>query len=290
MDNKNGCYSLEEINFDDEILTSVDATYIIHLVGNGRYDDIKNQLDEYHPTKTVFILHNKGYKKCPKPEVDIPPKDLIDSYLVIFKDAKQKNYNNILVLEDDFIFNEKIKETYHRNNVNNFLTSHENENFIYYLGCVVYMFLIPYDWYHYIPTLHGGTHALIYSKKARDYFLSYSLSEIYDWDAFCINNYKSNKYLYYYPLCYQIFPETENSKFWGNNSIIDKIGVYIAKFISNKMLGLNKYPEPGYTILYSLSKILTVLLFFLIVYVLYKIMLFLPGKLINLSNKLNTIR
>jgi hypothetical protein len=149
------------------------------------------------------------------------------------------------------------------------------------------MFFIPYSWYHYIPIFHAGTHAVIYSKKSRDYVLSHSFNEINDWDVFFMKNYKLNKYLYHEPLCYQTFPETENSKFWGNNSIIDKIGVYIAKFISNKMLGLNKYPEPGYTILYSLSKILTFLSFFLIVYVLYKSVLVLPGKLINLSNKLN---
>ena len=47
--NDTKCYRLEQHEFSDGML-NLDATYIIHLEGNGREQHIKNQLEEYHPT------------------------------------------------------------------------------------------------------------------------------------------------------------------------------------------------------------------------------------------------
>ena len=56
------CYSFKKIKYNKGLLDeAVDATYIIHLEGNGRYDDIMNQLKIYHPTKEVYIVFNKGF-------------------------------------------------------------------------------------------------------------------------------------------------------------------------------------------------------------------------------------
>jgi hypothetical protein len=61
------CFIFEKNTFSVGILDScVDATYIIHLKDNGRLDHILEQLKEYRPTSTVYIAHNKGFKKCDK--------------------------------------------------------------------------------------------------------------------------------------------------------------------------------------------------------------------------------
>ena len=61
----NHCYHFEKHSYNDGCLSeSVDATYIIHLEGNGRLLKIKQQLEKYHPSYTTYILFNKGYKKC----------------------------------------------------------------------------------------------------------------------------------------------------------------------------------------------------------------------------------
>ena len=85
-------YKFKKILFNDGILNkSIDATYIIHLEGNGRYEHIQKQLLEYHPTNIVYILFNKGYKKSiKKPFIDKPPLDLVDAFLEVFKHAKKK--------------------------------------------------------------------------------------------------------------------------------------------------------------------------------------------------------
>ena len=76
----NKCYKFEERIFNSGFLDqSVDATYILHLEGNGRLESINKQLTIYQPTKIVYILFNRGFKKCEKPSyIDSSTTDLID--------------------------------------------------------------------------------------------------------------------------------------------------------------------------------------------------------------------
>ena len=65
------CYKFEKLNYDSGLLdTNVDVTYIIHLENSGRYDNILKQLEKYKPTKTVYILLNKGFSKCNKTGIE----------------------------------------------------------------------------------------------------------------------------------------------------------------------------------------------------------------------------
>ena len=106
-------YSFELIQntnsiFDNDI---INATYIIYLEGNGRLDHIKNQITKFKTTSHIYILHNKGYKKAKKQDyINIPPLDLVDTYLTIFKHSKNNNFKNILIFEDDFICDEKLND------------------------------------------------------------------------------------------------------------------------------------------------------------------------------------
>jgi hypothetical protein len=49
--------------------------------------------------------------------------------------------------------------------------------------------------------------------------------------------------MYNEPLCYQLFPETENQKYWGKNVV----GII-------KLLKLDTQVEPGYSIAYIASR------------------------------------
>jgi len=238
------CYNFEKLDFNNALL-DIDATYIVHLENNGRLDSVKAQLNEFQPTKEVFILHNKGYKKCDKDAfINKPALDLVDAFLYIFKDAQQKNYKHILILEDDFIFNNKIKEKIVQQNIMNFIN---NKNYdVYALG------LLPFGQYIYDNNTDisifdcVGTHAMIYSRKCIDKTLQIDRKGIEDWDAFIGTTF--TKYMYNEPLCYQLFPETENQKYWGNNLLI-KFRKYIIK-----ILKLDTQVEPGYSIAYIMSK------------------------------------
>jgi hypothetical protein len=247
------CYNFEMIEFNDGFLNEcVDATYIIHLENNGRFDSIITQLQEYHPTNKVFILFNRGYKKCKKSEkIIVPAYDLIDAFFQCFEHAEQNAYRNILILEDDFMFSEKIKEREHVENICNFINNKEGESFIYRLGCIPYL-QFPYQWNHSVGMFMGGTHAVIYTKSYCDEILKVDRHTIYDWDIY--NNF-ARAYTYYTPLCYQLFPETENSKYWGFHNPIFYFSSKII-FAIYQLFGLNTSIEPGYTFFYMFSKIL----------------------------------
>ena len=110
-------YYIKSYVTNDTIFPTVDATYIIHLKGNGRYKNIKKQLKQYSLTKNIHIVINKGYKKYKKTNIDSPAKDLIHAYMFCFEHAKQ--YNNILILEDDFMIDPRLHN--HKDNINNFV-------------------------------------------------------------------------------------------------------------------------------------------------------------------------
>lgn len=250
----NRCYEYEEYNFNNPLL-NVDATYIIHLQGNGKYESIIDQLHKYPISKKVYIVLNKGYKKCKKnPAITKPPLDLIDAYLEVFNHATNKG--NILILEDDFMFDNNILDPIHRNNVNQFI---KNLNDVYYIGVLPYI-LLPYDFYNYRNLLSTGTHSVIYSKKFRDKVKNQL--NINDWDIYL----KSHKgYVYYTPLCYQLFPDTDNSKHWGDHNIILYFMGIIARFII-KLTSLDK-SITAYSYFYFVSK-LWILLFLFIIWIL----------------------
>lgn len=260
------CYTFKKYNYNNYIFkNTIDATYIINLENNKRLDHIMNQLSKYHPTEIVYICFNKGYKNCKKQDfINNAPYDLVDAFINIFKHAKLMNYNNILVLEDDFMFTNEITNKYHINNINNFLINN-NDSFQYYLGCVPYL-LIPYNYYNY-RNISLGTHSVIYSKKYREDLLQINQKNISDWDYFNNIYFINNRYCYYKPLCYQLFPITENSKQWGVNTFLKNICKYccLILFYFFKKFNMDKKPEPGFSYFYAFGKInfIIILLLFL---------------------------
>ena len=268
----NNCYKFKKLTFNKGFFDkSVDATYIIHLENNGRLDSIYNQLKQYVPTKIVYILFNKGYKKCEKDDyINISTYDLVDAFITIFKDAKNTKYNNILILEDDFFFDNKINNKNICDNINNFIINKNDESYIYLLGCIPYL-QIPYSIHTNISIIKTGSHASIYSNKFINDILKKNIKDIKDWDIYTNLNYKN--YIYYNPLCYQLFPNTENSKNWGGKYFFEAGNTL--KYIF-KTLNLHKNAEPGYSYFYMLSKILfyiMVILFLIIIFLIYKFLI-----------------
>ena len=80
--------------------------------------------------------------------------------------------------------------------------------------------------------------------------------DITDWDDLGI--WLMYRYAYYTPLCYQLFEDTENSKAsrFQNKymSFASDVFIFFNYNIIFRILGINKNPEPGYSILYFYSK------------------------------------
>jgi hypothetical protein len=279
------CYNFKKIKYNTGLLDeAVDATYIIHLEGNGRYDDIINQLKTYHPTKEVYILFNKGYKKCKKDEhIKLPAHDLVDAFLHVFKHAKNENYDNILILEDDFIFTEKIKKTSTQQDICTFLNDNKDKDYQYFLGCLPFLQLpCTLDSKHFINICSGGTHAVIYTKKNRERLLEVNQKDITDWDWYSFTHLR--RYTYCEPLCYQLFPDTDNSNNWHKDNYIFHMMSKLAKKIL-KLFKLDTQIEPGYSIFYILSKVFAFTIIILILVIIYKISITLFKHKIKVSKK-----
>ena len=260
------CYIFNKIKFNDGLLNNfVDATYIIHLENNGRLPNIKHQLKKYHPTNIIYLLINKGYKNFNKgSHISSPAYDLIDAFLQCFKHASKNNYNNILILEDDFIFSKKIKNKNHILSIDKFINKKNNSSFIYLLGCIPGVRLpVINNTNHYHLYLSIGAHAIIYSKEFRKNVLNTDTLKIFDWDFF-LNIYNKNRFCYYLPLCYQLFPKTDNSKMWLNENTILH---FLSKIMFNilQIFKLDKQINPGYKFAYMFSKYILLIIVLLII-------------------------
>jgi hypothetical protein len=272
---KLNCYTFVEYNFNEGLFDkTIDATYIIHLENNGRFESVIKQLEEYKPTKKVYILFNKGYN-CKKEILGCKNKnlnviyDLIHSNLTIMEHSNKNNYNNILVLEDDFIFNKKIKNKDIIDDINNFIYENNNLNFLYYIGGLP-IFSIPVKRNHYKPIFIATLHSCIFSRKAREYLLI-NKKNIYETenhlDMYLSVNFNINRYHYKYPLCYQIFPNTNSQNQWKFSK--NKTKNKIIKFLflkSIKLIKLDTQYEPGFSIIYSFSKLLFLFFIIIIIY------------------------
>ena len=265
--------------------SSVDATYIIHLEGNGRLPSIENQLEQYHPTNLVYIVFNKGYKNCTKKlPYQLPAHDLVDTFLFIFKHSIEQGFQNILILEDDFIFSPEINRENHLTIINNFLIVKKNENMMYFLGCLLWLQL-PYNSHTGINLLSSGTHSVVYSHSARVYMIQKKFVPIFDWDIYnnCFTGIR--RYIYNKPLCYQLFPETENYSNWPSLFGFDPVKLYI------KYNNLDVRLENGYSNSYKYSIIFGYLFLIIILLLLLWIIYFIwnnKKKLKNLILKYTT--
>lgn len=268
------CYSFEKhININSLFEGYIDAVYVIHLEGNGRIESVRNQLQEYKLTRDVYIVYNKGYKKCNKPKNIISSsKDLIDVNKMIYRDALKKEYKTIMILEDDFIIHPDILSIHHVDNIKQFMNKKKNTKYIYYLGVLPY-FSYPYDVNNYKCLACYTTHSVIYSDlMLQDILSREDVLDTYDHiDVFLVKEYMNKDLIYHYykPLIKQLFPQTENRKEWENISPVFKFLTEWYIYLTN----FEQRPEPGTSIFYLFSNFVCcviILLCIMGVFVLYK--------------------
>jgi hypothetical protein len=241
-------YNYDKINLNNGFLDkSCSCTYIINFNNNNNI--IISKLEKYQPTKIAYIVSKKYNKN----------ENLSNMYIDIFLHAQKNNYNNILILEDEFIFSKRILNNNITNEINKFIINREGEEYVYLLGC------LPFMKFHYknntdIVILSMVNHyASIYSKAMQERIIAYS-KEIYDWNLYI--NFNFRLYMYNEPLCYQLYQESENYK------ILNIYGIsYIIKKI-NSLLDLDNNVEPGYSYYYTFSKLSGYLLIIFILSVL----------------------
>ncbi len=267
------CYNYEKIEFNKGIFDEIcDACYIIHLEDNGRLKNVKKQLYELPLCKNTIICHNKGFKKCNKElRYDKSNYDLIDAYMQIYNDAIKKEYDGIIILEDDFIYENDLFNPVHQNKIIKFIQKKKNQDFIYTFGVMPFLQtfnIINFDIFHHYVILSGGLHSVYYSKKAIQNIYE-KRNKMTDIDEYLNATYFYKKYGYVLPLITQTFPETDNSKNW---TLTKNIGLYSVLKPLLEYFELHKSTK-NYKIFYITSIILFSLLMNISTFVLYSIVM-----------------
>ena len=281
----NKCYRILTLNYNKGFLDdSVDATYIITLTENlKRHINIFKQINRYPPTKKIFIVYNKGYTNCDKfynkKKIETSYEDISYCNLYIFNLAK--NFNNILILEDDFIFDKNlIVDKKIHNDINSFIL--KNKPNIYYLGCFP-IIINPKTIFkkHKSVYLNTLAHAAIYNKKTRDkiYSIQKNSMFLHPADDLFLNKKIIDKFYYYKPICNQFFPNTNNRNIWSENKNYTHKNSILRKYIIDiiiyfiKLFGYNKSKNIYNKMLYYYRFIISlhiIVISLILIFIIYK--------------------
>jgi hypothetical protein len=256
------------INFNSGILDNViDAVYVITLEKSHRLKSVYKQINNLKLCKRNIIQINKKYKDYYISELykQNSAYHLYYNTIQILKDANNKNYNNILILEDDFIFTKYIKNKNVIKDLEKFTKTIDFN--LLYLGCKP-LYVLPSTNYKFLYLLWGSqTHSTIYSRKSRNFLLNYyniKKKVCFGFHDIHYNVILNKKYFYYKSLCYQLSENTENRKLW--NTLIHDICIYIFKLDKKKNNGINHF----YLFIYILH---IIILFIIIKYIFYNVII-----------------
>jgi len=273
--NKN-CYFIEEVYFKNGMFDkSVDCTYILTMTNSKRIPHFMKQLHKFKPHSLIKIQYNKGFKNCKKKLLQQKTNiDLLDAVYNIFLDARAHNYNKILVFEDDFFFDETKFNSSDIKHINSFINNNTVD--IYNLGPILHIsnfhILNPR---HMVSLWQTSIHSVIYSEKYRKKYIEfYSNNKIIDHaDGKFFNRIEFKKFCYSKPICFQLFPDTENKQNWkfSNSNILNSI-------IKNTELDKS---NKNYTKIFNLFSSLPPLIYFIILLLIVCLVVFLVKKYIK---------
>ena len=209
---------------------------MVYILATDNKDNIMNQINKYKPHKKILIQYSINSNKLDK------QLEINKAYYNVFLNALKHNYKNIIIFEDDFMFDYNINQLI-VDDIGNFI---KNNNYhIYHLGSLFHI-SIPSISMHLKSYYITSSHGVIYN---RDYVYHYIKKYEH---GFKIKNDKVwldlniIKYTYYKPLCFQII--NKNKKIFGK--VIE-------------LFNLNKNPNPGYKIFNIISLIISFHLIYL---------------------------
>ena len=282
------CYTLDKLKLKSGIFDEiVDVCYVIHVVGSIRLKKVLEQTYELPLCKNTQICHNKGFKKCRKDlKVQRSPQDLLNCYQYILNDALRQKYKNIIILEDDFVYEDALFNPQYQKNIINFVKKNKNEDFVFSLGglpiCQSLCISNPYITNLYLSC---GTHAILYTEKAiKNIYNQMNTNKVVvnDIDEYMSTTYFYKRYGHIEPLITQTFPETENAKSWGSHySMKYQDKMYEFNFYQIIKHFFNIFHLQNNTRHYKTVSLLSLLLFyFIFFYIIYKIIKTISKKVV----------
>lgn len=259
------CYYYKELNYSKgNYDASIDCTYVLIMDGSSREKQIKRQIEQSKLTSKVVFQYNYGYKNCDKRlDVDKPNYDLYHANITVFKHALANGYKRILLLEDDCEFDKRISNKKVISDINSFLLSDDPS--IYNLGSstfIVSPLSILTGSRHQRLLVTGDAHAVVYNEFYMKWICERSTLCYGHVDA--VHNLHYSKFTYIFPLAFQKKTETYNAvNGWG-------FGYVVLDKILYKPFGIDRQVQPGYDQLKSVYDFVSLFVFFVSCYFLYR--------------------
>lgn len=198
--------------FDD----CVDSAFLLTMENSKR--DWKKEYSKHIPCSRLIVQYNKGFRECSKPQLfeQSTDSDLTDALTNVFLMALSLNYQRILVLEDDFTFDEYTTKDTTR--ISDWICKHFLD--VYNLGPLPHFIALPVG-YHFRTLYFFTSHAVIYCNP--NYMKRFVMDVLKGTKKIVAdrwwNNYPCVKYHYYKPIAFQIFEVTANSMCWCSNGL-----------------------------------------------------------------------
>ena len=241
---------------------SVDCTYVQLCCGPEvqRLPSVQRQLQRLNPSKQIKLMFGSGAERCSlRGSVQ---EDQLLNQRRIFQDALLSDYRYILFLEDDFEVQRPLEEEVVRA-----ITAFVREEQPDALGLGNFMLPLPTDLGRDFQRPLGDVmlmaHAVIYGRRYMQAFLEHFESFAHrkgmapDSCSVQLRRFVDpplKLYRYHVPLIFQRFPETASRKEWATlaNSISPALGLLRlpGEWIILKVLGMDRWLEPGWTALY----------------------------------------
>lgn len=212
------CYRFDLMNLSEEGVFDryVDMVYLLTLEGSPRTEVAIERVKESGITSRLTVQYNKGYKCSHKklPE-RVSYADITHALGNIFRHAKSHRYKNILVLEDDFIFDPEYYTRDDLEEIGQFVANNEIQ--IYNLGAMpLISFPVLPSGKHRRTLVAPPAHSVIYNETYFPHFHmeAKSADNLVHCDSIPDFRFDLKSYAYHKAVCFQIFPLTENQQHW----------------------------------------------------------------------------
>jgi hypothetical protein len=192
---------------------AVDATYVLAMENSDRLDKVVAEFEKQPLTSHYIMQHNKGYKKCNKPDwVKGSMQDIFHAHATACEHALAHGHEQVLVLEDDFETNEDTPKFAPR--VREFLVNRRGDFDLYNMGHI-YAFAFPFYEHHRAVGSSLPQHSVVYGKRVMEAMVQAKNDGSYlgGIDLFAHGT-TFKVYTYKRPIVYQTFPATTNMASW----------------------------------------------------------------------------
>jgi hypothetical protein len=250
----------------------IDCCYVLIMENSKNEKNVLGQIRNI-PISRIVLQYNKGYKNCLKKNVKSVSQDVWSAYKQACTHALQNDYNRILLLEEDFIIDERIQSVKIQKDISHFIKDVNPP--VYNLGPHPFLanaFDVLFSKHLYLY-LFGSTQAIVVNEKCMKWIVNFNNEKCKIFKLIDIlTSWYNKSYCYHIPIVYQTWPKSLQSLEWIP-LVPPKYSYEVASFLGgNYLFKLNKQHQPGFDYATRYYKLISIILHVLCIYIVWNIL------------------